>query len=279
MALSDELADLYDRLMVGCLQLSRFQQMTIDAAESLDSEDSIPDAALAALEEYLEKSSEPQLTLQLEDTGETFTLTRDEAAYLHRLTIMGTEIEVRYPRLANDMILIYLTTLFEAFVLDSTRAVMLAMARRLRQESGNPREVNRMLTRLVRRQVEDLGFGPIQAKLRFIADTLGITLKEAPETPADIDELYATRNLLVHNGGIVNRKYLSLVRGSPLKIGDQRPVTDDYVRAALTTAQTIGEYLYRALMTHYAGEAPDARLAQGARLTARLSALLGEADA
>ena len=222
MTLSDELSDLYDRLMVGCVQLSRFQQMTIDAAQSLDREGSVPDAALAALEQYLDESNEPDLTLQVEDTGETLTLSRREAAHLRRLTTMGMEIEVRYPRLASKMILIYLTTLFEAYVLDSTRAVMLSIARRLRQGTVGAPQVNHALARLVRRKVADLAFGSIQAKLRFVSDTLGIDLGDTPATPSDVDELYATRNLLVHNGGIVNRKYLSQVRGSRLRVGEAR---------------------------------------------------------
>jgi len=274
MATANELAGLYDQLMVGCVQLTRFHEMTRDAASALDREASVPDTALAALEEYLDRSRDPTLTLQVEDSGETLTLTREEAAYLHRLTTMGLEIEVRYPRLANNMILIYLTTLFEAFVLDSVRVVITGVARDLRRGQGRD-AVNGLLVRLLRRQVTDLGFRSIQVKLRFVEDTLGVDPRGYPETPADLEELYATRNLLVHNGGVVNRKYLSLVRGSRLRVGETRPVDDEYVHAAIATVQGVGEYLYRSLVSRYTDEDPEERLRQAARLTERLSGLLG----
>jgi len=273
MATADELASLYDQLMVGCLQLTRFHEMTLETASALDREASVPDAALAALEEYLETGEDPTLTLQVEDSDERLVLTREEAAYLHRLTTMGLEIEVHYPRVANNMILIYLTTLFEGFLLDSVRAVMTGVARDLRGGQGRG-TVSGLLVRLLRRQVTDLGFRSIQVKLRFVEDTLGVDRRGYPETPADLEELYATRNLLVHNGGVVNRKYLSLVRGSGLRVGDVRPVDDDYVRGAIATVQRVGEYLYRSLVSRYTDEDPEARLQQAARLTERLAALL-----
>ncbi len=278
MALADLLSDLHDRLSVGCVQLSRFQQMTLDAAASLSREGSVPDTALSAIESYLADSRDPELVLQLEDTGDTLTLSRSEAAHLHRMTTMGLEIEVRYPRLANDMILIYLTTLFEAYVLDSTREVLLATARRLRQNAAGAQPANQLLMRLVRQQVTDLSYGPIQAKLRFVSDTLGINLRVGPVPVAELDELYATRNLLVHNGGIVNRKYLSVVRSSSLRVGEPRPVEDDYVREAISAIQRTGEFLYAALLERYAGETPGARFAEAARLNARLSSLLSSRD-
>jgi len=274
MTLAERLSDLYDRLSVGCLQLSRFQQMTIDVAANLSREGSVTDVALAALEEYLSTSTEPALVLQVEETGSSVTLSRSEAAYLHRLTTMGMEIELRYPRLANSMILIYLTTIFEAYVLDVTREFLLATARNLRQPGAPSQAPNQLLMRLVRQQVTDLGFGPIQAKLRFVSETLGVDLRSGPAPPAEIDEYYATRNLLVHNGGIVNRKYLSVVHGSTLRVGEVRPVGDEYVRSAINALQRTGEYVYSVLLRRYAGEDPATRLEQARRLNARLAAVL-----
>ena len=210
----------HDQLMVGCVHLT-------PSTMTRERQRAGPRGVGAARpsRRWKMRSRDPTLTLQVEDSGETLTLTREEAAYLHRLTTMGLEIEVRYPRLANNMILIYLTTLFEAFVLDSVRAVITGVARDLRRGQGRD-AVNGLLVRLLRRQVTDLGFRSIQVKLRFVEDTLGVDPRGYPETPADLEELYATRNLLVHNGGVVNRKYLSLVRGSRLRVGETRPVDD-----------------------------------------------------
>jgi len=279
MAIDQDLASLHDQLMVGCVQLTRFHEMSAAAARRLSQQDAVPDAALATLGQFLEQSRDDTLTLELEDTGETITLTRSEATYLHDLAQMGLDIEVRYPRIANDMMLIYLTTLFEAFVLDSARVVMQHIARLVRRGQTGVRrqtdgpEPNRVLVSLIRQQVRDLEYRSIQIKLRFMADTLGVGLEDAPPTPADLDELYATRNLLVHNRGVVNRRYLRDVRNSPLRIGDVRRVDDEYVHAAIATVRTAGEHLFRGLAARYAPGA-ETRLEEGQRLMERIAALL-----
>lgn len=284
MPLDRELTDLFDGLMVGCLQLDRFQDMTAQMAQSLAHDETVPSAALETLDEFLRHSQEETLEILLEDTGETLSLSREEAAYLHRLTNMGLEIEVRYPRLAGNMIIIYLTTLFEAYVQDSIAAVAHDVSRNLRRGGGQEGAeaaggaawpmVNDLLVRLLRRQVTDLAFRSIQVKLRFVEETLGVDLRDCPPTPTDLDELYATRNLLVHNGGIVNNKYLQIVRGSTLRVGEPRPIDEEYVRAAIATVQVNGECLYRALMSRYTGTSPEARLERARHITERLASLL-----
>lgn len=46
-------------------------------------------------------------------------------------------------------------------------------------------------------------------------------------------EVFATRNILVHNQGIVNQVYLDAVPDSPLRLGELRPLSDEYFRNAL----------------------------------------------
>lgn len=280
MPLDQHLTALFDQLMVGCVQLTRFHEMTRAAAQQLDRQAAVPDAALSALRHFLDESRDESLTLELEDTGETLTLSREEAAYLFRLTNMGLDIEVRYPRIANEMMLIYVTTLFEAYVLDATRAVMQSIAQPLRR-GGRPsdgsaeigEETSRVLVRLIRRQVRDLEFRSIQVKLGFLEDTLGVSMADLPGTPADLNELYATRNLLVHNRGVVNRRYVQSVRSTRLRVGEIRRVDDEYVRAAITTVRLIGEHLHRGLLDRYVPEA-KARTEDAERLMRRLAELL-----
>jgi hypothetical protein len=282
MPLQDELADLYDNLLVGCLQISRFHELSARLAAEQE-QDAVPDQALGILEQFLRESSEPALSIELEETGNTLTLTREEAGHLHRLTHMGLDVEVRYLRIANNMMLIYLTTLFEGYLVDSARAVLESVLNRLRYPSVPRRErmawsesANDLMVRLVRRQITDLGFRSFQAKMRFVERTLGVDLRAAPSTPADIGELYATRNLLVHSGGAVTPQYVSAVRGTRLSVGERREVDDGYLRAAITTVQTTGEYLSSTLVSRYAGVSPGERLEKARALTERLNRLITE---
>jgi len=281
MSLSNELTDLFDSLLVGCVQLSNFHGLSAEAGRRLHLQSHIPEGALLSLRRFLEQDQDPTLAFQLEDTGEVLELSRDEAAYLDRLTRMGLEIEVNYPRIANNMMLIYLTALFEAFVADSARAVILSVVDEIRQvpeRRAISDNVKKLMVRLVKRQADDLAFHSIQVKLRFMERTLGVRLQGCPDTPANLDEIYATRNVLVHNGGVVNQKYLSQVRKSPLSLGDRREIDDIYLERAIRTVETIGQHLYQGLLSRYTGGTYEDRLQRAEQLTARLTSMVNDGD-
>jgi hypothetical protein len=110
----------------------------------------VPSAAIETLEQFLEASDEAVLDIQLEDTGETLSLTREEAAYLAPAHQHGCGDRGALPAHRRKQILIYLTTLFEAFVLDSNRAVMYDVARDLRYgeaQAGAGPSMNDLLVR------------------------------------------------------------------------------------------------------------------------------------
>ncbi len=96
MTLASSLTDLFDTLVVGCLQLRNFHGLTAQERQRLRQQSEIPEAALTSLRRFLEQDDESTLVFQIEGSQEPLVLSRDEAAYLDRLTRMGMEIEVNY---------------------------------------------------------------------------------------------------------------------------------------------------------------------------------------
>ena len=54
-----------------------------------------------------------------------------------------------------------------------------------------------------------------------------------------LKELYATRNILVHNCGIVNEQYLKNVTASKYKFGEKIKLDDNFVKKAFECVKTI----------------------------------------
>lgn len=54
-----------------------------------------------------------------------------------------------------------------------------------------------------------------------------------------LKELYARRNILVHNSGKVNKDYLSLVSTCKYKLGDELTVDDEYLKQAFSTIKEL----------------------------------------
>ncbi|MEU6275778.1 hypothetical protein ABZ871_25700 [Streptomyces populi] len=82
---------------------------------------------------------------------------------------------------------------------------------------------------------------------------LGRTVKDATMTSLPVDwpttrEVFARRNVIVHNEGKVNRIYLSLVSGdikseNPLKVGDDLAVDGEYFAVAVQNLLALGVML------------------------------------
>lgn len=59
-----------------------------------------------------------------------------------------------------------------------------------------------------------------------------------------LNELFMRRNIIVHNGGVVNNKYLSSIKTSNLKRGDQISTTVKYLRGNLEVVREVGTYIF-----------------------------------
>jgi len=93
-----------------------------------------------------------------------------------------------------------------------------------------------ILTRIVDERIRSLFYGnPLsfftkdKAKLEF-----GDYFRTRPNTMAKYQEITSRRNIVIHNGGRVDRKYLHEVKDSDLKLGQVISVTPDYLRSAIT---------------------------------------------
>jgi hypothetical protein len=62
--------------------------------------------------------------------------------------------------------------------------------------------------------------------------------------PAEqIVEILATRNIHVHNRGMVSRRYLQCVKKSTLKIGTYKSITKEYLRDSINSISKIVEFI------------------------------------
>lgn len=70
------------------------------------------------------------------------------------------------------------------------------------------------------------------------------TTESLPSKLKLYEEVAARRNLIVHNGGKVDRKYLREVEGSTIRLGEQAPLTPEYLRTSIALllglASTVG---------------------------------------
>lgn len=93
---------------------------------------------------------------------------------------------------------------------------------------------------LIEHRVEQQMRASLEELLKFFKEKLKLSMGYLDDVKDEVKELFKRRNLIVHNGGIVNSIYLS---GLPdhlrrdLKAGDELPVTREYLQAAVNLCE------------------------------------------
>jgi len=78
-------------------------------------------------------------------------------------------------------------------------------------------------------------------KLEHLESEFSLVFPEIQEKLDVIMEIFSTRNLLLHNNGIVNETYLKLNKDTGHEIGDKRVVTEDYFKLTIVLSIIIAK--------------------------------------
>lgn len=94
---------------------------------------------------------------------------------------------------------------------------------------------------LIEKEVENIMRGSFEEWRKFFTTKTKLCFNFLKNDEQEINEIFQSRNLLVHNGGIVNNIYLSNV-GSQYKkqIGSKLDIDKDYLNKAINTLERIG---------------------------------------
>lgn len=137
---------------------------------------------------------------------------------------------------------------FQTYIVSIIRAVLRKQPRIL-SESTYELDVKSILDHgtidslvydLVERKVDELSYRGFE-DLQNWCQKRGIPLTVPAGKLDEVIELIATRNLVGHNRGVVDQKYLRIVKGSRFQIGERRRLESDELFAAITLLGQIVE--------------------------------------
>lgn len=146
------------------------------------------------------------------------------------------QLSSRFDPLLRNMALIYLMALWEAFVSDLMHIMfchrpemMKSGANITYEELLKHASMDDLVTFLASREVRKDSYATTGDRLAFLAGRLRVDFDSMADLSIDdLVEMDARRNLLVHNGGIVNRDYMKLVPDTSYAIGDEIGVDEKY---------------------------------------------------
>jgi len=175
-----------------------------------------------------------------------------------------------YPNLTFRMSFVYLVALFDAFLADVFSKVVRIRPGILKSskkqifydrllEFGS---FEALVEFIASRELNELSYKSIKDQPDYYRDRFGVAIEESGVTVSELIELRATRNLLVHNNGLVNHIYLEQVPSSMYKAGDDVQVDTNYFGQAVKSLDAVAEFITAKLIEKHATKPPADGVAQ-----------------
>lgn len=175
-----------------------------------------------------------------------------------------------YPNLTYRMSSVYLVALFDAFLADVFSEVARARPKIL---SSSKKQISydrllefdsfdALVEFIASRELNELSYKSIKDQADYYRDRFGVALEDSGVPVSELIELRATRNLLVHNNGVVNHIYLELVPSSTYKAGDDVKVDANYFDQAVKSLEAVAAFITTKLAEKHATKPPADGAAQ-----------------
>ena len=164
----------------------------------------------------------------------------------------------QFPELIRILSLSHLVTIFEGYLVDIIQEILLAHPDTLK--SGKQITAEEMITLggrkqivryLAEKEVEELQHSSFQKVVKYFDDKFNINLNTSVVSPEQIIEILATRNIHIHNKGLVNQCFQKLVKGSTLRLGSYKRITREYLQHANSCITTIVSFIDTEARTKY----------------------------
>lgn len=105
--------------------------------------------------------------------------------------------------------------------------------------------INELIKQIRDDEILQFSHSSFEEKMKVFRSKFNIDLSEIEKHKIKIIEIFTTRNLLLHNNGLVNETYLKYNKGSSFNLGDKRVIDNDYISKTklllMILAKSIGE--------------------------------------
>jgi hypothetical protein len=182
----------------------------------------------------------------------------DDLTDVHIFAPLERKVFRQFPELVRVLGLLYLVAIFESYVVGIVREILLTCPDALKSGRQFTAEAiiklgeqKQIISYLAEKEVEDLLYKSFPDVVNYFDKRFNINLNGSGVSVENIVEILATRNIHVHDKGIVNQRYLELVGGSTLKVGAYKPVTREYLRDSIGSISTLVEFINTKVQRKY----------------------------
>lgn len=203
-----------------------------------------------------------EVKLLIEDrAGEKIELSAEEKlSFVTAMRAYAESIE-RYPHMLLNMGFIYLVALFDAFITDIFTSFLLSRPEAMKpsgKQLGYERIIDLMsegadslLSFMAQSEIHSLSYASIADQAKYYKSRFKIDLSHSGVGIDVLTEIWARRNLLVHNNGVVNKLYLDAVRSSPFREGEVLNVGHGYWEESRRHLDGVATFVHKAVLDKF----------------------------
>ncbi|MCX5998039.1 MAG: hypothetical protein NTU41_00185 [Chloroflexi bacterium] len=202
------------------------------------------------LDEFAEKGESSKLSKAEEERLGELIDKADDLTDVKIFVPMDVSRFRQYPELLRIFGLSYLVTIFEGYLVDIVRDILLVRPDALKSQRPLTAETvlslgerQKIVSYLAEIEVDELLYKSFPDVIRYFDKKFNIELSASGVASAKIVEIMATRNIHVHNRGFVNQRYLDLVKNGKLKAGAYKPITKKYLRDSISSALSLVKFI------------------------------------
>ena len=164
----------------------------------------------------------------------------------------------QFSELIRILGLTYLVTIFEGYLVDIVREILIAHPDALKSKRQLTAEEvltqggrEQIISYLAEKEVEELLYCSFPDVVKYFDSKFNINLNTSGVSAEKITEILATRNIHVHNKGVVNQRFRQLVKGSSLRVGTYKSITREYLKNSIDYIATIVKFIDTKVKTKY----------------------------
>ncbi len=98
------------------------------------------------------------------------------------------------------------------------------------------------------KEILEFSHASFSQKLKFIEKRFNLNFKDLEDQEKSINEIFLTRNILLHNNGIINIAYLNGNPDSKFELGEKRTIDEKYTREVFRQLIDIGGEIYNKVL-------------------------------
>ena len=118
-----------------------------------------------------------------------------------------------------------------------------------------------LLDNIISKEVQDFTYKKIRIHIEELKEKYNYSAhefigydnseKEKEKRLLQLEEIFETRNIILHNRGYVNEKYLKVITNTDYKIGDQRKIDHEYFTESSTFLVVLGSHILNSFNEKY----------------------------